>query len=233
MILEMGLLLKFKKGDPAKWALFLKHAVDHYKDGNTLIFPKGKTYHLGGNPFDIIQLNEVLRLYSDELNMGVPLVVNSIETAEKLVQFSPLANKLVKKFWPGDLILCLPQNTKKDTDKEESLEFSDMIYNSERYISVEWNADSLLQAFLDQLAENGIMPIMSAIPVEVQPGIHPVDTTSIMDFLGTESDNLILDIGKLAKPEKSSLSTVVKITGKKYEILREGSISIEEIEEAL
>lgn len=229
----MGLLLKFKKGEPASWELFLKHAVTHYKDGNTLIFPKGKVYHLGGNPFDIIQLNEVLRLYNDDLQMGVPLAVNSLETAKKFVKFSPLALKLANKFWPGDLILTLPANKSSPSNEKNQYEFSETIPSHDGYLSIEWNDQPLLQTFLDKLAENAIVPILSAIPVEIQPGIHPVDTTAIMEMLGTESDNLILDIGKLAKPDKSTLSTIVKISGKEYEILREGSISIDEIEGCL
>jgi L-threonylcarbamoyladenylate synthase len=226
----MGLLLKFKKSNPEGWSIFLKHAFDKYSHGDLLIYPKGAVYHLGGNPFDLILVEELGRNYTDPLEIGYPLVTNSMEIVRKMVDLPPKAEALAKVFWPGDLTMVLPRSTRSKFEcKKGSFELNPLLNGAKDTLAVEVNTHPVLDAFFRTIDEGGYPPILIGIPVEIQPDIYLSDTNAILDLMGVEIDYLVLDGGKLSKTNVGLPSSVVRIENDKVTIVREGSISSDEI----
>jgi L-threonylcarbamoyladenylate synthase len=226
----MGLILKFKKAQQASWGLFLNHAFNVYKDSDILIYPNGKVYYMGGNPFDLMFLNTLGQFYTDPFHIGIPIIVDSIKTAEKFITFSPLTKKIVKQFWPGNLTIILPakEHISIKTPQDTFLLPDSILLNKQ--IAIEINNHPVLLAFFDKLKKEGYPPAIVAIPVEIQPGVFLSDTNPIIDFLGGNIQHLIMDAGRLDKGGVNQPSTIIRIFQEQIELIKEGSILYENIE---
>ena len=118
-------------------------------------------------------------------------------------EFSPLAEKLIKNFWPGPLTIILKSGTKK--------------------LGFRMPANTVAKALI---AESGV-PV-AAPSANISGAKPPVDAENILKEFDGKID-LVLDAGKT---EFRKESTVVDITESPYRILREGAVSQEEIEES-
>ena len=84
----------------------VERALFILKKGRLVIYPTDTVYGLGADPFNP---EAVERVYKAKARRGkpLPILVSSIEAAEKLVFFTPKALKVVEELWPGALTLIL------------------------------------------------------------------------------------------------------------------------------
>jgi L-threonylcarbamoyladenylate synthase len=76
-------------------------------DGGVVIYPTDTVYGIG---CDATNENSIIRLYqikNRELNKSLPVLTYSVEEVEKIAIITPLAEKLFKLFWPGQLTIIL------------------------------------------------------------------------------------------------------------------------------
>src|SRR5216683_2124224 len=101
--------------DPAAVA----RAAAMLRGGGLVAFPTETVYGLGANALDS---EAVARVYAVKRRPGTsPLIVHvaSIEMAQSLVaNWTEIADRLVRRFWPGPLTLVLEKQLEKQLDKQ-------------------------------------------------------------------------------------------------------------------
>ncbi|MGD9533967.1 MAG: L-threonylcarbamoyladenylate synthase [Candidatus Nitrosocosmicus sp.] len=80
-------------------------------NGGIVIYPTDTVYGIG---CDATNENSIIRLYQIKnrpLNKSLPVLTHSIEEVDKIAFITPLAEKLCKLFWPGQLTIILKAKT--------------------------------------------------------------------------------------------------------------------------
>ncbi len=79
--------------------------------GSLVAFPTETVYGLGANAFDPVAVRKIFLAKNRPHHYPLIVHVSSSKMLRKVVRdISPLAQKLIKKFWPGPLTLVLPKN---------------------------------------------------------------------------------------------------------------------------
>ncbi|MBI4434998.1 L-threonylcarbamoyladenylate synthase [Candidatus Uhrbacteria bacterium] len=88
----------------------LRDAVRHLHAGGLLIYPTETAYAIGCDATNARAVRAIYRLKGREHGKPLPLIVASRAMAARYAQFTPLARRLAKKYWPGPLTLVLTQD---------------------------------------------------------------------------------------------------------------------------
>lgn len=75
--------------------------------GGVVIYPTDTVYGIG---CDATNENSIIRLYNIKnrpLNKSLPILTHSVEEVDKIAFITPLAERLFKLFWPGQLTIIL------------------------------------------------------------------------------------------------------------------------------
>jgi L-threonylcarbamoyladenylate synthase len=72
--------------------------------GGLVIYPTETVYGLGCNPFNIEAVKRLLKLKGNR-KKPLPILVESIEDADKIALIPQSGKLLAKKFWPGSLTI--------------------------------------------------------------------------------------------------------------------------------
>lgn len=190
----------------------LKRAAEILKEGGLVAFPTETVYGLGANalnPQAVSKIFEVKkRPYFD------PLIVHlaRAEEAKKYVkQWPALAEKLSQAFWPGPLTLVLYKNQL----------IPPIVTAGLPTVALRVPSHPVAQKLLIKAGVPVAAP--SANPFGL---VSPTRAEQVEETIGKEVD-LILEAG----PAPLGLeSTVISLITEKPEILRLGSLSLEEIE---
>ncbi|SCA57602.1 Threonylcarbamoyl-AMP synthase [Candidatus Terasakiella magnetica] len=191
----------------------LARAGEHICAGRLVAFPTETVYGLGADATDEEAVASIFA--AKERPSFNPLIVHvpDMETARKLVEFTPAAEKLADAFWPGALTLVLPRKN----DSGLSL----LVSAGLDTVAIRLPNHPIATALLKQSGR----PI--AAPSANKSGqISPTQANHVAQSLGAKVD-MILDGGPC---EVGLESTVVDACGAQVGFLRPGGISIEELE---
>jgi L-threonylcarbamoyladenylate synthase len=87
----------------------IAHAIAALKRGEVIVFPTETLYGLGVDALNPAAVDKVFQLKGRDPGNPIPVLVASRDMLDSLiVSVSPLAARLMKKFWPGPLTLVLP-----------------------------------------------------------------------------------------------------------------------------
>jgi len=192
----------------------IEEAARIIKAGGIIIYPTETVYGLGADISNRIAILKVYGAKRRSLDNPLSVAVKDLDQADELVYTNSYARKLYKAFLPGPLTMILKKKAILPKELTAGLD----------KIGIRI-PDHPVALKLIELA--GPITATSA-NVSGQPG--PKTAHDAKKQLGGRV-NFILDVGecKIGEP-----STVVDIsTDGKFEILREGLISREEIESAL
>ncbi|WP_135079213.1 L-threonylcarbamoyladenylate synthase [Terasakiella sp. SH-1] len=183
-------------------------------EGKLVAFPTETVYGLGA---DATNEEAVASIFAAKERPSFnPLIVHvpDMETAHKLVDFTPQAEKLADAFWPGALTLVLPR--KKDCG------LSLLVSAGLDTVAIRMPNHPIAK----ELLETSARPI--AAPSANKSGqISPTHAAHVAQSLPNKVD-MILDGGAC----KVGLeSTVVDACGERVGFLRPGGISIEQLED--
>ncbi len=186
------------------------------KNGGIVVYPTDTVYGIGCNPYLKESVDRIYKIKGRDRSKPLPLLVYSVETAEKIVFFDEKTRKIIKKFWPGALTVLL-----KITDQKlkESLGIKDKIAiripNS--------------KCALDLLQKTDFLVGTSANVSGEEPFTNPEDCSAA----GLAEDcEIFVDTGAIKSRGESTIIEVVVAEGggdDQVKILREGAISREEI----
>ncbi|MCK4846125.1 MAG: threonylcarbamoyl-AMP synthase [Deltaproteobacteria bacterium] len=190
----------------------LDAAVETIKSGGIVAYPTETVFGLAVDPFNTTAVKKLFDLKGRSDNNPISLIVNDIEVVEDLVEeIPPLAEKLMKEFWPGPLTIIfkakatLPKAITAGTGKVGL-----RVSSSGAAMRLAREAGSAITA------------------TSANPTGKPAATTAtqVRDYFGDDID-VIIDGGRLTD---TTASTVVDITTGSIAIVREGAISTKDLE---
>lgn len=173
-------------------------------------------YGLAADIFNQTALNQLYKIKKMSANKLVSMMVLSILEAEKYVEFNDVSRKLADKFWPGPLTLVLPRK----------VELPEFFNRGSQTIGVRVPDSKVSQALIKL---NGRPLTTTSANVSGRPEVYKV-----LDYLSQLKEHdvipdLVIDGGTI---EQHQPSTVIKIVGEKWEIIRKGEM-VDEITQFL
>ena len=186
----------------------IEQASKIIEDGGIVVFPTDTVYGIGCNPYNKEYAKKVYEIKSRDFTKPFPVLVYSKEIASQIAEFDEISEKLVEKFWPGQLTILLKL---KDEKLKESLNLSDKIA-----LRVPNHKCTLA------LLEKCHYLIGTSANVSGQPSFFdPAECIK-----SVENYDVFVDGGTITSKGES---TIIQIEDGEIKIIREGSLSKEEI----
>ena len=179
------------------------------QNGGVIVYPTDTVYGIGCNPFNKQAIEKIFSIKKRQ-NKPLPVLCQSIDYARKLVDFDELLNKLAIKFWPGPLTIVAPIKN-HDLPKLLTLN-SDFLGIRVPNNPITLNLISDCGGYLVGTSANISGKKSHSNYSEIISELHDFDAILANDF-----------IGKLE-------STVIQIKDGNLIILREGSITLTQLE---
>ena len=190
-------------------------AVAALRRGDVIVFPTETLYGLGADARNFSAVEKVFQLKGRDPCNPFPVLVSDRAMLDSLVtEITPLAEKLMARFWPGPLTLVLPARP----------EIAKPLVNSAGGVGVRISSQPVAQEIVKMLGRP--LTATSANP-SGQPGAHTVAQARAY-FSG--KIEIFLDGGELAS---RTGSTVAAVADHKIKIIRAGEITRSELEMAL
>jgi L-threonylcarbamoyladenylate synthase len=190
----------------------MDRAKEAFKAGEIIAYPTETFYGLCADPFNADAIRDLFLLKGRPANEPISLIISDRSMLDKLVKDVPkLAEELMDKYWPGPLTLVF--EAAKSIDPLITAE-TGLIGIRISSSPVATKLAAALQSPITATSANpsGLTPAMSAEDVD------KYFSGNIAVIINSSKDD---DTGER---RKSLGSTVVKITGDRLEILREGDI---------
>ncbi len=190
-------------------------AVRVLRNGGVAAIPTDTVYGLAAAFDDALAVDRVFRIKSRPSGLAVPLLLDDASSVERYVSSVPESFwALAATFWPGPLTIVLRKSdfvSEKLTAGRDTVGLRVPDHWLPRYIS-----KSLNKAITGTSANlSGSPSLTTAQEVEAQLG---------------DAVDLVIDGGAA---REATASTVVDLSGDTPTILREGSITLDEIEKAI
>jgi L-threonylcarbamoyladenylate synthase len=179
------------------------------KGCKTVSFPTETAYAIGSTGLIKAATRRLLQIKERSTLKPLPVMVHSVEEAKKWVEWTPLAEILAAKFWPGPVALLL-----KPTAQGRLLTFPE-------YPNVAIRVPSH-PAALAILAASGVPWVYTSANKSGQPPL--TEAAGVASVLGAELDFMV-DGGVLPAGE----ATIVDATGEKARVTRVGVVPAEKI----
>jgi L-threonylcarbamoyladenylate synthase len=210
------LIIDYKKKHHTK---IIHACVAALSAGKIIAYPTDTSYGLAVDATNIKAIKKLYKVKGRDFNKPVHIIPPSIAYAKKITRWNKQAEKLAKFFFPGAITLVLPLSTNNLVLRTLSAKSG-------------WLGIRMPKNQIDlDLAKYLSKPITTtSANVSGQK-----DCYSSADIIGQFKNkkyqpDIIINAGKLAKCKPS---TVVKITGQKFEILRHGPITESQIRRPL
>jgi len=184
------------------------NASEIIKSGGIAVFPTDTVYGIGCNPYLKESVDKIYKIKNRDRSKPLPLLVYSVEMAEKIVSFDEKTKRIIERFWPGALTVLLKST---DENLKESLGIEDKIA-----IRVPNS-----RCILNLLQRVGVLVGTSANISGEKSFTNPEDCSVELEEYG-----VFVDGGTI---ESKGESTIIEVTDGQIKILREGAISKEEI----
>lgn len=192
----------------------LKLAGEMIRAGELVAFPTETVYGLGADGLNLSAREKIYAAKGRPSSKPLSLHVASLEQVEQVAEISAAAEKLFKKFCPGPLTIILP--------KQKNL--PDFVTGGLPSVGIRFPNN---QVALELIKISGCPVAASSANISDQP--PPKTADEVFKNLRGKVE-IILDGGEC---ELGISSTVVDVTGEVPKILRRGSISEENILDAL
>ena len=191
----------------------IRRAAVIIRSGGVVIYPTETVYGLGCDPANVDAAQRVC-IIKGRADKPLPVACADVETVRRVVDFSPAAERVATRFWPGPLMLVLPAK----------VNYSMWVTHGATTLGVRV-PDHTIALKLAKLS-GGVIVSTSANRSSEPP---PTTAQEAADQIGGEVD-LILDGGPspLRQP-----STVLDLSGENAWILRRGPVTAKQLREAL
>ena len=183
--------------------------------GRVVAVPTDTFYALSADPFNLSAIEEVFRVKGRAETKALPILVSSIEQSVTLAREVPDAFlTLANKFWPGALTLVVSATHRMPLK---------VTGNSGR-VALRWPDSRIVTSLIEAVGGpiTGTSANLSGFP-------SCTNGSQIVKQLGDRLP-LILDSGDTGA---TLASTIVRIDGSEWRIVREGAIPESEIHKAL
>ncbi|HKQ85276.1 MAG TPA: L-threonylcarbamoyladenylate synthase [Candidatus Acidoferrales bacterium] len=206
-------ILKISPDSPQRAAI--DYAAGFIKRGDVVAIPTDTFYGLSADPFNLAAIERVFQIKGRPENRALPILVDSVEQAVELARDIPDAFlTLAHQFWPGPLTIVV----------EATHRLPLKVTGNSGRVALRWADSRIATALIG--AVGGPVTGTSA-----NLSGHPScsSASALAEQLGTRIP-LILDSGDT---NGTLASTIVKIDGDNWSIVREGAIPNAQLEAAL
>lgn len=206
-------VLKISSDEPER--PLLDYAAGFIKRGRVVAIPTDTFYALSADPFNLSAIERVFQVKGRSETKALPILVNSVEQALTLIRDVPDSFlHLAQKFWPGALTLIVPATHRLPLK---------VTGNSGR-VAIRWADSRVVTGFIE--AAGGPVTGTSA-NISGFPSCS--NAHMIIKQLGDRLP-LILDSGDTGGV---LASTIVRLSGNEWTVVREGAIPESDLERAL
>ena len=189
----------------------IEKIVTVYENGGIIAFPTDTVYGLGCDPFNSNSISKIFELKNRDGEKRFPILGISKNELEKIVEFNSDAEKIAEIFWPGQVTLLLPIR-KEIADKIEN--------NGKLAVRVPGN--------------ECVLTILKYCKLIVGTSANISGEKSILDSnelkIKLPKVDVLVDGGKIVS---SGESTIIDFVNGELKMIREGSVSKENIEKLL
>ncbi len=191
--------------------LVLERAASALIAGQVVAIPTDTVYGLAVHPERPRGTEALFALKGRPLSLGLPVLVSGTEQAEGLVSggLPEMARRVVERFWPGAVMLVVRRRAGIDW----------LLGGDATTIGIRCPDDPVARALCERVGP------LAATSANVH-GEAPFTTAEEIRARFGDEVALVIDGGRLAgRP-----STVVDMTGEQLRCLREGTVSLAELE---
>lgn len=193
----------------------LEKASEFIKQGKIVVFPTETVYGIGANGLDEKAVRKLYEVKKRPLNKPISLLVSNMEMVKTIAQdITEVEYKIMEKFFPGPLTIILK---KKDI-------VPDIVTAGQETVGVRMPSGEIARKLVE----------LSGVPI----------ATPSANISGEPSGTNLLEIKKHfeenvdfyidgGNSELGISSTIVQVIDGKIEILRQGSITLEQIEKEI
>src|SRR5580692_3624752 len=206
-------LLKISPDSPDPVAI--RYAAEFIRRGELVAIPTDTFYGIAADPFNLSAVDQIYRVKGRPETRALPILVNASAQAISLARDVPYTfHKLVAKFWPGPLTILV----------EASTGIPLKVTAHTGNVALRWPKSAIVNSLIS-LVQGPITGTSGNISGQ------PACATAI-DLLEQLGDRLPLIIDAGETPGNLA-STIVKLDGDDWEIMRLGVITEQEIRACL
>ena len=182
-----------------------------YENGGIIAFPTDTVYGLGCNPFNSDSTSRIFELKNRNGGKKFPILGMSKNELEKIVDFNSNAKKIAENFWPGQVTLLLPIRKEVANKIENNGKLAVRVPGNECVLSILKHCKLIVGTSANISGEKSILD-----STELKMKLPNVD--------------VLVDGGKIVS---SGESTIVDFVNGELKMIREGSVSKENLEKIL
>jgi len=205
--------MKIVKCDDGKNESAILGAAEEISAGNLIVYPTETVYGVGADIFNQVAVKNVYLAKNRPFDMALSVAVSDKKMMERVAVLDDNAEKLIKAFLPGPLTLII----------EKQPEVSDLVTAVSKKVGIRIPDHPVA---IEIIKRTGPIVATSA-NLHSNPDATTIDE-AVKDFGSKISMYVDAGSSKLKKP-----STIVWIMNNEVEIIRQGAISIKQIEDVL
>jgi L-threonylcarbamoyladenylate synthase len=193
--------------DPA----VIGYAAEFIRRGQIVAIPTDTFYGIAADPFNLAAVDQIYRVKGRPETRALPLLVNKVGQALGLARDLPYAfHKLAGKFWPGPLTLLV------EASSVVPLKVTAHTGN----VAVRWPKSAIVDALIEM---SGGPVTGTSGNISGQPAC--ASAVQLLEQMGDRLP-LILDAGET---QGGLASTIVRLDGSDWEVMRHGVISEDDV----
>lgn len=189
----------------------INEIVNAYENGQIIVYPTDTVYGIGCDPFNKDSISKIYDLKKREGNKRFPILGFSKEELEKIVEFNIDAEKISEKFWPGQVTLLLPIRKEMAEKINNNGKLAVRVPNNECVLAILEKCKLIIGTSANISGQESILDSN-----ECKTKIPGID--------------VLVNGGKITSLGES---TIIDFIDDKVKVIREGSISKDEIENIL
>lgn len=187
----------------------LKQALETLRKGQLIVYPTDTLYALGADAYNQDAIEAVFRLKRRPFSLPLPVAVGTIEQIKEIAVLTPLAKKIITYFLPGSLTIVV----------EKKSVLPDLLTGNKKTVAIRIPNDVIA---LELVKAFGPLTVTSA-NIHKEKTLYSVD--EIQTIFSPGDVSYYIDDG----PRSAQPSTIIDCTKVPPKILREGSISLDDI----
>ena len=185
--------------------------VNAYENGQIIAYPTDTVYGIGCNPFNKDSISKIYDIKNREGEKRFPILGFSKKELEKIVEFNTIAEKISEKFWPGQITMLLPIRKEITQRISNNGKLAVRVPNNECVLSILEKCKLIVGTSANISGEKSILDSN-----ECKAKLPEID--------------VLVNGGRITSLGES---TIINFVEDELEVIREGSISKQDIEKIL
>ena len=185
--------------------------VNAYENGQIIAYPTDTVYGIGCNPFNKDSVSKIFDIKNREGGKRFPILGFSKKELEKIVEFNTIAEKISEKFWPGQITMLLPIRKEINDKINNNGKLAVRVPNNKCVLSILEKCKLIVGTSANISGEKSILDSN-----ECKTKLPEID--------------ILVNGGKITSLGES---TIIDFIDDQLKVIREGSISKQDIEKIL